>query len=145
MYIIFTNYSTIYDINLLYIERERRSVLRRQSRERNRNIKWSVYCQYGQYGFIFCFSLTKGQCSKTLDHTIRIGSTPTILYFDLYIYIDCIKYIDIIIIYQLSILSSLVPANSSMAFFNRSNGPSDFSFASLNCPNKESQDGGESS
>ena len=79
MYIIFTNYSTIYDINLLYIY---------------------------------------------------------ILY--IYIYIDCIKYIDIIIIYQLSILSSLVPANSSMAFFNRSNGPSDFSFASLNCPNKES-------
>ena len=58
MYIIFTNYSTIYDINLLYI-------------------------------------------------------------YTVYIY-------------------TLVPANSSMAFFNRSNGPSDFSFASLNCPNKES-------
>ena len=24
---------------------------------------------------------------ETLDHTIRIGSTPTFLYFDLYIYI----------------------------------------------------------
>ena len=23
---------------------------------------------------------------KTLDHTIRIGSTPTFLYFDLYLY-----------------------------------------------------------
>ena len=45
--------------------------------------------------FIFCFSLTMlDQCSKpdeepmleTLDHTIRIGSTPTFLYFDLYLY-----------------------------------------------------------
>ena len=26
---------------------------------------------------------------ETLDHTIRIGSTPTFLYFDLYLYITC--------------------------------------------------------
>ena len=32
--------------------------------------------------------MTKGQCSKrlTLDYTIRIGSTVTFLYFDLYLY-----------------------------------------------------------
>ena len=28
---------------------------------------------------------------ETLDHTIRIGSTPTFLYFDLYIYILTLK------------------------------------------------------
>ena len=27
--------------------KNKRSVLRRQSRDRNRNTKWSVYCQYG--------------------------------------------------------------------------------------------------
>ena len=35
------------------------------------------------------FSLTKGKNEgfETLDFTIRIGSTPTFLYFDLYHYI----------------------------------------------------------
>ena len=28
----------------------------------------------------------EGVLSETLDHIIRIGSTPTILYFDLYMY-----------------------------------------------------------
>ena len=28
----------------------------------------------------------KGRTLQTLDHTIRIGSTPTFLYFDLYLY-----------------------------------------------------------
>ena len=27
---------------------------------------------------------------ETLDHTIRIGSTPTFLYFDLYVYVSLI-------------------------------------------------------
>ena len=36
--------------------------------------------------FIFCFSLTKWAMLETLDYTIRIGSTPTFLYFDLYLY-----------------------------------------------------------
>ena len=31
---------------------------------------------------------------ETLDHTIRIGSTPTFLYFDLYIYINLFFEID---------------------------------------------------
>ena len=71
----------------------------------NRNTKRSVYCLYGQYSltfralalrqreterkrnhFIFCLSLTKGQCSKRQTITIRIGSTPTFLYFHLYLY-----------------------------------------------------------
>ena len=34
----------------------------------------------------FCFSLTKGPMLETLDYTIRIGSTLTFLYFDLYLY-----------------------------------------------------------
>ena len=28
----------------------------------------------------------EGPMLETLDHTIRIGSTPTFLYFDLYLY-----------------------------------------------------------
>ena len=41
-----------------------------------------------------CRSLTKGPMLETLDHTIRIGSTPTFLYFDLYIYINLFFEID---------------------------------------------------
>ena len=58
----------------------------------NRNIKWSVYCQYGQYSLTFrALALRQretdeGPMLETLDYTIRIGSTPTILYFDLYLY-----------------------------------------------------------
>ena len=54
----------------------KRVVVLRQSRVTNRNIKWSLYCQYGQYSLTFralalrqrhkkhFFSVTKGQCSK---------------------------------------------------------------------------------
>ena len=35
------------------ISLNKRSVLRRQNRDRNRNIKRSVYCQYGEYGLTF--------------------------------------------------------------------------------------------
>ena len=34
------------------------------------------------YGFLS----DEGPMLETLDHTIRIGSTPTFLYFDLYLY-----------------------------------------------------------
>ena len=47
----------------------------------NRHIKRSVYCQYG-LGFLS----DEGPMLETLDHTIRIGSTPTFLYFHLYLY-----------------------------------------------------------
>ena len=33
-----------------------------------------------------CFLSDEGPMLETLDHTIRIGSTPTFLYFDLYLY-----------------------------------------------------------
>ena len=71
-------FATVYDYvftKSTYIH-HKRSVLRRQSRERNRNTKRSVYCQYGKYSLTFpaltlphrqtilYFSLTKGQCSK---------------------------------------------------------------------------------
>ena len=32
------------------------------------------------------FLYDEGPMLETLDHTIRIGSTPTFLYFDLYLY-----------------------------------------------------------
>ena len=36
---------------------------------------------------LYIFLSDEGPMLETLDHTIRIGSTPTFLYFDLYIYI----------------------------------------------------------
>ena len=45
-----------------------RIVLRRQSRDTNRNLT---------------FLSDEGPMLETLDYTIRIGSTPTFLYFDL--------------------------------------------------------------
>ena len=36
--------------------------------------------------FYFLFLSDEGPMLETLDHTIRIGSTPTFLYFDLYLY-----------------------------------------------------------
>ena len=72
---------------------DKRSVLRRQSRNTNRNIKGSVYCQYGLYSLTFrALALRQREnpnlsdewpMLETLDYTIRIGSTPTLLYFDL--------------------------------------------------------------
>ena len=34
----------------------------------------------------FLFLSDEGPTLETLDHTIRIGSTPTFLYFDFYLY-----------------------------------------------------------
>ena len=41
--------------------------------------------------FFFCFFFLsdEGPMLETLDHTIRIGSTPTFLYFDLYFIYCC--------------------------------------------------------
>ena len=47
------------------------------------------YLSYiNSFGFLFtfCFSLTKGPMLEMLDFTIRISSTPTFSYFDLYLY-----------------------------------------------------------
>ena len=38
------------------------------------------------YIYILVFLSDEGPMLETLDHTIRIGSTPTFLYFDLYLY-----------------------------------------------------------
>ena len=35
---------------------------------------------------VFLFLSDEGPMLETLDHTIRIGITPTFLYFDLYLY-----------------------------------------------------------
>ena len=37
-------------------------------------------------GNYYLFLSDEGPMLKTLDHTIRIGSTPTFLWFDLYLY-----------------------------------------------------------
>ena len=36
--------------------------------------------------YVYIFLSDEGPMLETLDYTIRIGSTPTILYFDLYLY-----------------------------------------------------------
>ena len=38
------------------------------------------------FNIYFLFLPDKGPMLETLDHTIRIGSTPIFLYFDLYLY-----------------------------------------------------------
>ena len=43
--------------------------------------------------YIFKIGTDEGPMLETLDHTIRIGSTPTFLYFDLYIYIGQLPYL----------------------------------------------------
>ena len=53
------------------------------------SVTWlSLLYKFNRFFYLFfCFSLTKGQWrAKTLDYTICIGSTPTFLYFDLYLY-----------------------------------------------------------
>ena len=57
---------------MLYIL-HKRSVRRRQSRDTNRNIKWSVYWQYGWHSLTFRALALRQR--ETLDYTIRIGST----------------------------------------------------------------------
>ena len=44
--------------------------------------KWSVHAN--EFFFFFLFLSDEGPMLETLDYTIRIGSTPTFLYFDLY-------------------------------------------------------------
>ena len=44
---------------------------------------WDGHVRFFIY---FLFLSDEGPMLKTLDHTIRIGSTPTFLYFDLYLH-----------------------------------------------------------
>ena len=54
---------------------------------------WLTFChviisyKLTRFFIYFPFLYDEGPMLETLDHTIRIGSTPTFLYFDLYIYI----------------------------------------------------------
>ena len=45
---------------------------------------WQKVSQSGEIYFLFLSD--EGPTLETLDYTIRIGSTPTFLYFDLYLY-----------------------------------------------------------
>ena len=42
--------------------------------------------KFTRFFIYFLFLSDEGPMLETLDYTIRIGSTPTILYFDLYLY-----------------------------------------------------------
>ena len=74
---------TFFGYGLMRILREiykKISVLRRQTRDTNRNIKRSVYI--AKYTDISSFLSDEGPMFETLHYSIRIGSTPTVLYFD---------------------------------------------------------------
>ena len=47
-----------------------------------RDVKLDIYLSF----FFFFFLSNEGPMLETLDYTIRISSTPTFLYFDLYLY-----------------------------------------------------------
>ena len=90
-----------FQYNLPYNFRKwnKHSVLRRQSRDTNRNMKvcycfshlhdWLIFChvvisyKFTRFFIYFLFLSVEGPMLETLDYTIRIGSTPTFLYFDL--------------------------------------------------------------
>ena len=42
--------------------------------------------RFSRFSIYFLFLFDEGPMLETLDYTIRIGSTPTFLYFDLYLY-----------------------------------------------------------
>ena len=46
----------------------------------------SLLYRFTQFFTYFLFLSDEGPMLETLDYTIRIGSTPAILYFDLYLY-----------------------------------------------------------
>ena len=46
----------------------------------------SLSYKFTRFFIYFLFLSDEGPMLETLDHTIRIGSTPTFLYFDLYLY-----------------------------------------------------------
>ena len=45
-----------------------------------------IYTKNISHEKIYMFLSDEGPMLEMLDYTIRIGSTPTILYFDLYLY-----------------------------------------------------------
>ena len=49
-------------------------------------IVWSNVSSIGPSSERNWFLSDEGPMLETLDHTIRVGSTPTFLYFDLYLY-----------------------------------------------------------
>ena len=46
-------------------------------------MKSEIFCRFRVYIYIHWF---QKKSTQSLDHTIRIGSTPTFLYFDFYLY-----------------------------------------------------------
>ena len=49
-------------------------------------LKHSWQRTFFTYIYVYMFLSDEGPMLETLDHTIRIGSTPTFLYFDLYLH-----------------------------------------------------------
>ena len=51
------------------------------------SVTWlSLLYKFTRFSIYFLFLSDEGLMLETLDYTIRIGSTPTFLYFDLYLY-----------------------------------------------------------
>ena len=66
----------------------KRSVLRRQSRDTNRNIKWLVYCQYGYYSLTFqAFALRQRETGFCIYYILYILYIVQYIYMYIYIYI----------------------------------------------------------
>ena len=52
-----------------------------------RSVTWlSLFYKFTRFFIYFLFLSDEGPMLETLDYTIRIGSIPTFLYFDLYLY-----------------------------------------------------------
>ena len=52
-----------------------------------RSVTWlSLLYKFTRFSIYFLFLSDEGSMLEMLDYTIRIGSTPTILYFDMYLY-----------------------------------------------------------
>ena len=53
-----------------------------------RSVTWlSLLYKFTRFFIYFLFLSDEGPMLETLDYTIRIGSTPTFLYFDIYIHV----------------------------------------------------------
>ena len=62
----------------------------------------SLLYQFTRFFIYFLFLSDEGPLLETLDYTIRIGSTPTFLYFDLYLYLAYAAHYAYIILLYLS-------------------------------------------
>ena len=60
---------------------------------------WLTFChmisllyKFTRFFIYFLFLSNEGPMLETLDYTIRVGSTPTFLYFDLFLYVSLLSH-----------------------------------------------------